>query len=113
MDTKTIQAVIFGATGLAGSGVLDECLKHPRVTKVTVVSRRSTGKRHDKLNEIIHQNFLDYSSIENSLRGHNEIVSKKDFFPSNNYADANNEWGSNRQNERRQTQSSQNCWCLE
>ncbi len=71
MDTKTIQAIIFGATGLAGSGVLYECLKHPRVTKITVVSRRSTGKSHAKLNEIIHQNFLDYSSIENSLRGHN------------------------------------------
>jgi uncharacterized protein YbjT (DUF2867 family) len=71
MATKTIQAVIFGATGLAGSGVLDECLKHPGVIKVTVVSRRSTGKKHAKLNEIIHQNFLDYSSIENGLKGHN------------------------------------------
>ncbi len=71
MDNKTIRAVIFGATGLAGSSVLDECLKHPRVTKVTVVSRRSTAKKHDKLKEIIHQNFLDYSSIENSLSGHN------------------------------------------
>ena len=71
MDNKTIRAVIFGATGLAGSSVLDECLKHPRVTKVTVVSRRSTAKKHDKLKEIIHQNFLDYSSIENSLREHN------------------------------------------
>jgi N-acetyl-gamma-glutamylphosphate reductase len=67
MATKTIQAVIFGATGLAGSGVLDECIKHPRVTRITVVSRKSTGKSHAKLNEIIHQNFLDYSSIENSL----------------------------------------------
>lgn len=71
MDNKTIQAVIFGATGLAGSSVLDECLKHPRVTKVTVVSRKSTGKTHEKLKEIIHQNFLDYSSIENNLGGHN------------------------------------------
>ena len=71
MDNKKIRAVIFGATGLAGSSVLDECLKHPRVTKVTVVSRRSTGKNHDKLKEIVHQNFLDYSSIENSLREHN------------------------------------------
>jgi N-acetyl-gamma-glutamylphosphate reductase len=71
MATKTIQAVIFGATGLAGSGVLDECIKHPGVTRVTIVSRRSSGKEHDKLSEIIHQNFLDYSSIENSLDGHN------------------------------------------
>ncbi len=65
MDTKTIRAVIFGATGLAGSSVLDECLKHQGV------SRRSTGKKHRKLEEIIHRNFLDYSSIENDLREHN------------------------------------------
>lgn len=71
MDNKTIQAVIFGATGLAGSSVLDACIKHARVDKLTVVSRRSTGKDHDKLKEIIHQNFLDYSSIEDRLRGHN------------------------------------------
>jgi len=60
MDTKTIRAVIFGATGLAGSSVLDECLKHQGVPRVTVVSRRSTGKKHRKLEEIIHRNFLDY-----------------------------------------------------
>ena len=71
MDNKTIQAVIFGATGLAGSSVLDECLKHPKVTKVTVVSRKSTGIKHDKLKEIIHQDFLVFSSIESSLSGHN------------------------------------------
>jgi uncharacterized protein YbjT (DUF2867 family) len=66
-----LQAVIFGATGLAGSSVLDECLKHPEVKRVTVVTRRSTGKNHNKLKEIIHQDFLDYSSIEDRLRGHN------------------------------------------
>ena len=59
-----LQAVIFGATGLAGSSVVDECLRHPEVNGVTVVTRRSTGKNHTKLTEIIHQDFLDYSSIE-------------------------------------------------
>jgi len=71
MTNQSIRAVIFGATGLAGSGVLDECLKHPKVTAITVVSRRSTGKTHPKLKEIVHQNFLDYSEIEDRLKGHN------------------------------------------
>ena len=44
---------------------------------------------------------------------HNEIVSKNNFFPSNNYDNDNNIWGSNWQNECRQTHSSQNCWCLD
>ncbi len=68
---KTIQAVIFGSTGLAGSSVLDSCMKHPGVTKITTVTRTSTGKKHDKLKEIIHENFLDYSSIKDNLKGHN------------------------------------------
>ena len=43
MTNQTIQAVLFGATGLAGSSVLDECIKHPKVTEITVVARKSTG----------------------------------------------------------------------
>jgi len=71
MENEPIKAVIFGATGLAGSGVLHECLKHPAISSVTSVTRRSTGIQHRKLTEIIHGSFLDYSSIENELKGHN------------------------------------------
>ncbi len=71
MENKTIQAVIFGATGLAGSSVLEECLKHPKVTRITVVTRKSTGMVHDKLTEILHTDFMDFSSIADSLKGHN------------------------------------------
>ncbi|MFC2086248.1 NAD-dependent epimerase/dehydratase family protein [Bacteroidota bacterium] len=70
MDKK-IGAVIFGATGTIGSGVLNECLKHPLVEKVTSISRKSSGKVHEKLTEIIHSNFLDLSSIEEGLKDHN------------------------------------------
>lgn len=44
MDNQTIQAVISGATGLAGSGALDECIKHPKVTEIMVVSRNSINE---------------------------------------------------------------------
>lgn len=66
-----IKAIIFGATGMAGSAVLDECLKHPEVTKITSVSRKSTGIEHEKLTEIIHDNFLDLTPIKSKLAGHN------------------------------------------
>lgn len=71
MKEVSIRAVIFGATGMVGTGVLMECLKHPRVEKVTVVTRKSTGFHHEKLKEIIHLAFLDYSKIEQELEGHN------------------------------------------
>jgi uncharacterized protein YbjT (DUF2867 family) len=56
--------VIFGATGMVGSGALLECLDDPRVTSVLAVGRTSVGRTHPKLREIMHQNFFDYSSIQ-------------------------------------------------
>jgi hypothetical protein len=66
-----ISVIITGPTGNAGSGVLHACLNHPAVEKVSVLTRRSTGNRHEKLDEIIHNDFLDYSKIEDKLAGHN------------------------------------------
>ncbi|MGD9488768.1 MAG: NAD-dependent epimerase/dehydratase family protein [Calditrichaceae bacterium] len=66
-----IKAVLFGATGMVGEGVLHECLRHPDVESVLVVNRRSCGVRHEKLSEIIHTNFHDFSDIEHRLSGYN------------------------------------------
>src|SRR5512133_1123004 len=66
-----IKAIVFGATGMVGEGVLHEALKHPAVDAVLVIGRRSCGVDHPKLKEIIHKDFFDYSSIENQLRGYN------------------------------------------
>lgn len=71
MSKQKIKAILFGATGLAGSGVLLECLKNPEVEKLTVITRRSTGKSQEKLTEIIHSDYLDYSGIEEQLKDHN------------------------------------------
>jgi N-acetyl-gamma-glutamylphosphate reductase len=35
-----IKAIITGATGMVGEGVLQECLVHPDVEKVLVINRR-------------------------------------------------------------------------
>ena len=66
-----IKAVLFGATGMIGSGVLLECLDEAEVESVLVIGRRSCGKTLAKLKEIIHDNFLDYSAIEGELSGFN------------------------------------------
>jgi len=60
---------VTGPNGNAGSGVLDACLKHPSVARVTTLTRRSLGKGHDKLVEVIHDDFLDLSAIEDRLAG--------------------------------------------
>lgn len=67
----SINVILFGATGMVGEGVLHESLRHPDVESVLVIGRRTCGIQHKKLQEIVHQNFFDFTSIENRLRGYN------------------------------------------
>jgi len=62
-----VNVVIFGATGMVGAGVLLECLEDTRVTSVLVVGRSSCGLSHPKLQEILHTDFFDYTTIQPRL----------------------------------------------
>ncbi len=66
-----IRAIITGATGMVGEGVLHECLLHRDVEAVLSISRKTCGMRHAKLKEILHQDFSDFSGIEGELSGYN------------------------------------------
>ena len=66
-----IKAIITGATGMVGEGVLHECLLDAQVESVLVINRKPCGVQHPKLKEIIHKDFFDFSAIESQLRGYN------------------------------------------
>jgi uncharacterized protein YbjT (DUF2867 family) len=66
-----IRAIITGATGMVGEGVLHECLQHPAVEAVLVINREPCGVVHPKLKEIIHTDFYNFSAIESQLAGYN------------------------------------------
>jgi uncharacterized protein YbjT (DUF2867 family) len=66
-----IKAIITGATGMVGEGVLLECLDHPDVEQVLVINRRPGGLSHPKLREIIHTDFFNLEPIEQQLVGYN------------------------------------------
>jgi hypothetical protein len=66
-----IRAIITGATGMVGEGVLHECLLHEDVEKVLVINRKPCGVTHPKLTEIICKDFYDLSPIESQLSGYN------------------------------------------
>ncbi len=66
-----LKVIITGATGMIGEGVLYECLHHPEVERVLVITRSSTGYSHPKLTEIIHNDFSDISSLGDRLNGYN------------------------------------------
>jgi uncharacterized protein YbjT (DUF2867 family) len=64
-----VRVVLFGASGMVGSGALLECLEDRRVTAVLVVGRTTCGIAHPKLEEILHRDFFDYSTIAARLTG--------------------------------------------
>lgn len=66
-----IKAIITGATGMVGEGVMHECLLHPDVEEVLIINRKPSGFSHPKLKEIIHTDFLNITPIEHQLAGYN------------------------------------------
>ena len=66
-----IKAIITGASGMVGEGILYECLQHDEVEQVLVIGRRTCGYTHPKLKEIIHTDMYNLSSIEDQLKGYN------------------------------------------
>jgi uncharacterized protein YbjT (DUF2867 family) len=65
-----MRAILFGATGMIGQGVLRELLLDPNVERVLVVGRRATGVSNPKLIETLHSDFYDFSAIEKDLAGY-------------------------------------------
>jgi hypothetical protein len=55
---------------MVGQGVLLECLDHSEVSAIQAVGRSSCGIDHPKLEDMIHQDFFDYSAIEGELTGY-------------------------------------------
>ncbi|KAA3658219.1 MAG: NAD-dependent epimerase/dehydratase family protein, partial [Calditrichaeota bacterium] len=69
--SQKIKAIITGATGMVGEGVLHQCLNHSQVESVLVINRRSCGVEHEKLTEIFHKDFFDFSPMKDQLAGYN------------------------------------------
>jgi uncharacterized protein YbjT (DUF2867 family) len=65
-----INAILFGATGMVGEGVLIEALDHHQIESVLVIGRRPCKITHSKLKELIQRDFYDFSAIEAPLKGY-------------------------------------------
>jgi len=66
--------VIVGATGMVGGCALRYALEHSNVERVTSVGRRRLGISHPKLNEVLHPNFGDCSSLAEVLSNQDAAV---------------------------------------
>ena len=63
---------IFGATGTAGDGILKAALANPDISKIHVVTRRTTpridaGVDSGKVELTLHTDYLDYSSVHEQI----------------------------------------------
>ena len=63
---------IFGASGTAGDGILKAALANPDVTKIHVITRRSThrieeGVASGKAQMTIHMDYLDYAAVHEQI----------------------------------------------
>jgi uncharacterized protein YbjT (DUF2867 family) len=65
-----MKVVLFGASGMVGQGALRECLLAPDVDSVLVIGRSPTGQTHEKLRELVHADFSDFSAIEGDVAGY-------------------------------------------
>jgi uncharacterized protein YbjT (DUF2867 family) len=64
-----MKALLFGATGMVGQGVLRECLLADDVDLVQAVGRNASGSRNTKLREVVHEDLWHYDVIAQQLAG--------------------------------------------
>jgi uncharacterized protein YbjT (DUF2867 family) len=66
--------VLVGATGMVGGYALRHALERPDVGAVTAIGRRKVGLTHPKLQEVLHPDFADCSSLAAPLAGQDALV---------------------------------------
>lgn len=60
--------LIVGASGMVGGEVLQQCLENHTIDNVIVLVRRPLGIQHNKLQEIIHEDYDNYETVRTYLK---------------------------------------------
>ncbi|MDY7225709.1 hypothetical protein [Hyalangium rubrum] len=69
-----MKLIVFGATGMVGTGALREALVSPNVEAVLSISRSATGVVHPKLREFLVQDLFDIAPLEPQLIGYDACI---------------------------------------
>ena len=63
-----MKVLILGATGMVGSELLHYCLNQKQFTEVLTLGRNKSQVKHSKHKNILHKNFLDFSTVKEELK---------------------------------------------
>jgi uncharacterized protein YbjT (DUF2867 family) len=69
MNDRSINVLVFGASGMLGQAVLRECLLDPEVAGVVTIGRTGSGLHNPKLRDIIHADLSTFADVEAELTG--------------------------------------------
>lgn len=65
-----LKVIVTGVTGMAGEGVVHECLMDERVSEVLIISRKPAGMSHPKLKAIVHPDLSDISILADQVKNY-------------------------------------------
>lgn len=71
METKRV--LLFGATGVAGSGVAKACAADPRVSEIIAVTRRPLDPPRPEVREVECADFGDLSAVHHRIGGVDQV----------------------------------------
>ena len=63
-----MKIIVTGATGLAGEELVRQAIADDKITSITAIVRKPMKLHSAKLNTIIHNNFMDYSGLEDLFK---------------------------------------------
>lgn len=61
------KVIITGSTGMVGKSVLIECLEHPQIEKILLISRSSLKMQHPKVEELLLADFTEIGEYQDRL----------------------------------------------
>lgn len=63
--------LIIGSSGMIGGEILKLCLENSQIGTITLINRRTLNIKHNKINEIIHDDFLNFENVKYAFDNQN------------------------------------------